>query len=79
MCKNDLLPTNPKVVEMMNANFGFIIIDEIHKSFGSPEFSKAAVMFSSNKILGLSATPRKTSTAATDVLLSYFNNTIFKS
>lgn len=76
MCKNDLLPTNPKVVEMMNANFGFIIIDEIHKSFGSPEFSKAAVMFSANKILGLSATPRKTSTAATDVLLSYFNNTI---
>jgi len=74
--KKQLLPDNKYFGLFAEANIGMIVLDEIHKAFGSKEFSKAASLFFSPVLLGLSATPRKSSEKGTDILMSYFDNNL---
>ncbi|RLD40776.1 MAG: hypothetical protein DRI86_14675, partial [Bacteroidetes bacterium] len=74
--KKHLLPDNKYFGLFAQANIGMIVLDEIHKAFGSKEFSKAALLFFSPRILGLSATPRKSSEKGTKILMSYFDNNL---
>ena len=74
--KKQLLPDNKYFITFAKANIGMIVLDEIHKSFGSKEFSKAALLFVSPRLLGLSATPRKSSEKGTNILMSYFDNNL---
>ncbi len=40
-----------------NANFGLVIYDEVHKGSAAPKYSKVSLLFRTENILGLSATP----------------------
>lgn len=74
--KKHLLPDNKYFGLFAEANIGMIVLDEIHKAFGSKEFSKAALLFFSPRLLGLSATPRKSSEKGTNILMSYFDDNL---
>jgi len=40
-----------------DANFGLVIYDEVHKGSAAPKYSKVSLLFRTENILGLSATP----------------------
>ncbi len=79
LAKKSLLPTeNPAFKKILEFSPGITIVDEVHKTIGSNEFSKASMFFVSKKILGLSATPRKQHPKLTNILKYYFDRYIIE-
>jgi len=76
IANESLLLDNKYLKMFIDANYGLMGLDEVHKTGATPHFSKAALFFISKKLIGLSATPRKNNEKANNVLYSYFANSI---
>lgn len=64
---------NKAFVDIDDARFGLIVYDEVHATSSSEKFAKVSVLFRTQNILGLSATPFQSGIA--EILM---NNTIGK-
>jgi len=76
--KDGITPEENEYFEkFVEANIGLTILDEVHKTSTTPYFSYGSLLFISKKVFGLSATPKKSNSDLTKIMMMYFNNNMF--
>jgi len=69
------LPKNFAIID--KARFGLVIYDEVHATSSAPKYAKASLLFRTQNILGLSATPFQTG-AAEILMKNTIGNVIYE-